>query len=228
MVPHSPQGRWLIGPLALRVCDWLVPLGALALAFVIGEAVALHHPPALDGHLLDWVAARISGGLQDSLVTVYRLTGKAFTPVLVLISMLYLMRQRRWRDLALLVTSCGGILVLVDVLLKPHFDRLRPPDSLIPLEGRSFPSGHAAGSVAFYMAMVVILSVDHPRRRWPLTLAAVAWMALIWLSTLVVRAHWPSDLLAGGAVGLAWLWLCLAGWRRLPGPPAADRSSPSD
>ncbi|MBM5800327.1 MAG: phosphatase PAP2 family protein [Cyanobacteria bacterium K_DeepCast_35m_m2_023] len=33
-------------------------------------------------------------------------------------------------------------------------------------------------------------------------------------STLVVRAHWPSDVIGGAAVGLAWLGLCLAVWRR--------------
>lgn len=205
--------------MAIRTRDWLVPLAALALAFVLGEAVAEGHPPALDQHLLDWVAAHITGWGQQLLVLVYRLTGKAFTPVLVLGSIVLLTWRRRWRDLALLCASTGGILLLVDLALKPHFDRDRPPDSLIPLDGRSFPSGHAAGAIAFYGALVVILSLDHPRRRLPLTLLAGAWVALIWLSTLVVRAHWPSDLIAGAAVGLAWLGLCLAGWRTIPWPP---------
>jgi undecaprenyl-diphosphatase len=204
--------------MAIRVRDWLVPLAAVALAFVLGEAVAEGHPPALDRQLLDWVAGHITGTLQQLLVLVYRLTGKGFTPVLVLASILFLALRRRWRDLVLLCSSTGGILLVVDLLLKPYFDRSRPTDSLIPLDGRSFPSGHAAGSIAFYVAMVVILSVDHPQRRWPLALLAGAWVALIWLSTLVVRAHWPSDLIAGGAVGLAWLSLCLAGWRTIPWP----------
>ena len=42
---------------------------------------------------------------------------------------------------------------------------------------------------------------------------ASAWITLVWFSTLVARAHWPSDLLAGGAVGTAWLTVCLALWR---------------
>ena len=207
-----------MGLAGIRARDWLLPLAALVLAFVLGEAVAEGHPPALDQQLLQWVGGHITGRLQDALVLVYRLTGKAFTPVLVLISIVFLALRRRWRDLVLLCASTGGILLVVDLLLKPLFDRNRPPDGLIPLDGRSFPSGHAAGSIAFYVVMVVILSVDHPRRRWPLTLLALAWVGLIWLSTLVVRAHWPSDLIAGGAVGVAWLSLCLAGWRTIPWP----------
>ena len=206
-------------PATIRARDWLVPLAALALAFVLGEAVATHHPPAMDRQLLAWVSRHITGGLQQAMVWVYRLTGKAFTPVLVLASIAFLGLCQRWRDLILLCSSTAGILLIVDLLLKPHFDRSRPPDSLIPLDGRSFPSGHAAGSIAFYVAMVVILSADHPQRRLPLGLLTAVWVGLIWLSTLLVRAHWPSDLIAGGAVGLAWLCICLAGWRTIPWPP---------
>lgn len=203
----------------IRASDWLLPLAALALTFALGVAVAGDHPPALDNQLLDWVGAQFSAPVHDWLVLVYRLTGKTFTPLLVLASIVLLLLRRRWRDLALLCVSTGGILLLVDLVLKPHFDRNRPTDALIPLDGRSFPSGHAAGSIAFYVAMVVILSVDHPRRRGLLSLVVGCWVALIWLSTLVVRAHWPSDLIAGGAVGLAWLSICLAGWRTIPWPP---------
>jgi undecaprenyl-diphosphatase len=113
----------------------------------------------------------------------------------------------------MLAMATGGILVIVDMLLKPHFDRARPPEALISLEGHSFPSGHAAGGIVFYFALVAILSAGNPKRRLPLALLAVIWVALVWFSTLVVRAHWPSDLIAGGAVGVAWLSLCLAWWR---------------
>lgn len=196
-----------------------MPLAALGLLFALGEAVAGPEPPALDRELLDWVGAQISGSTRDWLLLVYQLSGKTFTPVLVLALLLLLGLRRRWRDLMLLCTSTAGILLLVDLVLKPLFDRIRPIDALIPLDGRSFPSGHAAGSIAFYVAVVVITTVDHPRRRWPLSLLTGTWVLLIWLSTLVVRAHWPSDLIAGGAVGLAWLSLCLAWWRLTPWPP---------
>jgi undecaprenyl-diphosphatase len=99
------------------------------------------------------------------------------------------------------------------MLLKPNFDRARPPEALISIEGHSFPSGHAAGGIVFYFALVAILSAGHPKLRLPLAMMAIIWVSLVWFSTLVVRAHWPSDLIAGGAVGVAWLSLCLAWWR---------------
>jgi undecaprenyl-diphosphatase len=118
--------------------------------------------------------------------------------------------------------ATGGILILVDLVFKPLFSRQRPPGSLLPLDGHSFPSGHAAGAVAFYFAMVVILGSHHPRLRRTLAVVACALVGLVWLSTLYVRAHWPTDLLAGAAVGLAWLTVCLACWRD---PPTADPQS---
>jgi undecaprenyl-diphosphatase len=72
--------------------------------------------------------------------------------------------------------------------------------------------------VAFYGAMLVILSLHYPQLRRPLAIATTLWIALVWLSTLYARAHWPTDLLAGGAVGLAWLTIGLGFWRQ-PSPP---------
>jgi undecaprenyl-diphosphatase len=117
--------------------------------------------------------------------------------------------------------ASGGILILVDLVFKPLFSRNRPPGSLLPVDGHSFPSGHAAGAVAFYFAMVVILASHHPRLRRALVVGACLWVGLVWLSTLYVRAHWPTDLLAGAAVGLAWLTVCLAFWRE-PAPAAVQ------
>jgi undecaprenyl-diphosphatase len=138
----------------------------------------------------------------------------------------YLVLKRWWRDLRLLVMASGGILILVDLVFKPLFSRDRPPGKLLPVDGHSFPSGHAAGAIAFYFAMVVILGCHHPRARRPLAIAACLWVGLVWLSTLYVRAHWPTDLLAGGAVGLGWLTVCLAFWREAP-PATLHSGEPS-
>ena len=198
-------------PLLFR--DWTVVGASVLLLSLLAQLVDSPNPPELDESLLHWLGQHIQGPIRQMLLQVYRMSGVGFTGCLVLAALVFLVLKRWWHDLTLLALATGGILAIVDLWLKPLFDRARPHAKLLVVDGRSFPSGHAAGSVAFYFAMVAILSLHYPRLRTPLTLGALAWIALVWLSTLVARAHWPSDLLAGGAVGLAWLTTCLALWR---------------
>ena len=67
----------------------------------------------------------------------------------------------------------------------------------------SFPSGHSA--TAF--AMAVALGFLMPRLRPPLVVLAVA----IALSRIVVQAHFASDIVAGGALGIGAARV-VAGW----------------
>ena len=213
-------------PAPFRTRDWLVPLSALVLALALGAAVAKGETPNIDKQILTWIGVNITGMARVALIGVYKASGVTASFLLVFTAIIYLLLSRRWRDMTMLAMATGGILVIVDMLLKPHFDRARPPEALISLEGHSFPSGHAAGGIVFYFALVAILSVGHPKRRLPLALLAVTWVALVWFSTLVVRAHWPSDLIAGGGVGVTWLSLCLAWWRSSTRVLVADGRPP--
>jgi membrane-associated phospholipid phosphatase len=205
----------LIKPMQMEVKlpDWIVLAGCVAVVGVLGASIDPRFPPAFDVEALTWIRSHLEGGLGDALIQIYRFSGVGFTAFLVLASIIYVVVKRWWNDLRLLVMASGGILVIIDLWLKPWFDRHRPPEKLLLVDGRSFPSGHAAGAVAFYGAMLLILAAHHPRWRTPLTIGACLWISLVWLSTLYVRAHWPTDLLAGAATGLAWLTLCKALWR---------------
>ena len=203
-------------PLTRR--DWLVVAAAVLLLLLLAHGLEGQDPMPFDDQLLRWLGLHLKGVASAVLVQIYRMSGVGFTGILVLAAVIYLIARRWWRDLGLLVMATGGILAIIDLWLKPCFDRARPHERLIVVDGRSFPSGHAAGSICFYLAMVAILSFHHPRLRLPLSIGAVAWISLVWLSTLAARAHWPTDLLAGGAVGVAWLTICLAYWRTLRAP----------
>lgn len=207
---------------ALRRRDVLVIAVCVALLLGLDWMIDPDRPPRIDAAILAWLADHLRGPVGDGLLQVYRLSGVHFTAFLVLAALIYVVLKRWWRDLRLLVMSTAGILMLVDLVLKPLFDRPRPPEKLLVVDGRSFPSGHAAGAIAFYGAMVVILASHHPQLRRPLLIGAGLWIGLVWLSTLYARAHWPTDLLAGGGVGLAWLTLCLGYWRL----PVEDSSQP--
>jgi undecaprenyl-diphosphatase len=199
----------------------LVVVAATVLVLKLASLVNGKEPPPFDEQLLTWLGTNLPGALRSTLLQIYRMSGVGFTASLVALALFHLVRKRWWHDLGLLVCSTAGILAIVDIWLKPLFDRSRPHEKLIAVDGRSFPSGHAAGSIAFYLAMVAILAYHHPRLRLPLSIGALSWIALVWLSTLAARAHWPSDLLAGGAVGGAWLTICLAYWRSARSAPPA-------
>jgi undecaprenyl-diphosphatase len=180
---------------------------------LLSQWVDPRRPPTFDEAVLTWLGEKLEGPIGAVLLQVYRVSGVHVTGFLVVAALIYVVLRRWWNDLRLLVTATAGILGIIDLILKPLFDRARPPDKLLVVDGRSFPSGHAAGAVAFYGAMLLILSFHYPHLRRPLAIGACLWVALVWLSTLYARAHWPTDLLAGGAVGLAWLTVCLGFWR---------------
>lgn len=200
---------------------WLVALGPwralvavvtlLAFVFWAPSLAAIPEPPG-ELAILAWVHQVISPPLGVLLTSVYQLSGKHVSAILVLAMLILLGLRRRWAELGCLIVGAGGILLLVDLCFKPHFNRLRPSGSLLAeISGRSFPSGHAAGAVVFYFLSCTLLAAQYPRLRRPLFVIASVWVALVWLSTLYVRAHWPSDILAGAALGYVWLSFCLAG-----------------
>jgi membrane-associated phospholipid phosphatase len=75
--------------------------------------------------------------------------------------------------------------------LKPLVDRRRPDGG-----GRSFPSGHTAiaGAGAGFI---------HLRYGWPYALPAYAAAAFVGYSRVHAQRHHTSDVLAGGALGIA-------------------------
>jgi len=69
--------------------------------------------------------------------------------------------------------------------------------------GEGFPSGHALGSMTVGAAAVVI--AWSTRLRWPVLLAALAFVGLVGVSRIYYTAHYPSDVLGGWALGAAWV-----------------------
>jgi len=114
-----------------------------------------------------------------------------------------LMTQRRMA--ALWVTASVGGGVLLSNVLKYSFDRPRP--ELVAHAARvftsSFPSGHATAAAAYFGALIYVAGALRPSARALVrTLAGLA-IVLVALSRVMLRAHWPSDVLGGIALGLA-------------------------
>lgn len=102
--------------------------------------------------------------------------------------------------------TVGGL--LLTLLLKEGFARPRP--DVVPHLTRtltaSFPSGHAMLSAVVYLTLGLQLSALVPRRRLKAYVLSIALLltVLIGVSRVYLGVHYPTDVLAGWAAGLAW------------------------
>jgi undecaprenyl-diphosphatase len=123
----------------------------------------------------------------------------------------FLWIQRQPRLIVLLLASAAGGFV-INAAMKAVFARPRP--SVVPhlreVFTPSFPSGHAALSAVVYLTIGVLLFEVVRGRTARLYCLAVAMAAtgLIGLSRVYLGVHYPSDVLAGWAAGIAWATAC--------------------
>lgn len=103
-------------------------------------------------------------------------------------------------EVALRMVAAGMIGFAVYKLLKSRTTRLRPYQVLggiragiDPLDAFSFPSGHTLHAVAFTLVAVSYFPA--------LVSVLVPFTLLVALSRVVLGLHYPSDVLAGAAIG---------------------------
>ena len=113
----------------------------------------------------------------------------------------WLIRARRRAD-ALWLISVPLTADLLLQILKYSFHRQRPePFFGLPTpDSYSFPSGHALLSTVFYLTLAILMT-----RKLSIRLAAAGLAFLIGLSRVYLGVHYPTDVLAGFAVGAFWI-----------------------
>jgi membrane-associated phospholipid phosphatase len=99
---------------------------------------------------------------------------------------------------------------LITEIAKYAASRPRPTTALVIAPSTSFPSGHALGVMVGVLALltVVLPIVRHPLGAWLVALGAVT-VAAIGIGRVVLNVHYPSDVLAGWALGYAYFVACL-------------------
>lgn len=116
-----------------------------------------------------------------------------------------------WRGQRLLVALAPGIALgstgAIVAVTKQLVGRARPDLAvrLVADKEASFPSGHSADSVALFVTLAVVVAaviLRRPLARACTVGAAVLLSGLIGLSRLILAAHWPTDVIAGWALGL--------------------------
>lgn len=176
--------------------------------------------PTVDARITTWLVGHRDATLTAVLRPVTHLADPVvITAVLVVAAVILILWGRR-RAAAFVLVSSVGTALLVQVV-KLIIGRARPAtaDRLVSVTGAAFPSGHAAQSVACYLALAVVVAwLSRSRSAW---LAAVVAASLICLlvgvSRVYLGVHWASDVIAGWSLGAAWLAgtvavFAVAGW----------------
>jgi len=231
-------GMFLVGGL-------LVAVAGTAAFVALARHVRSGTTQAFDDAVIRWMGAHQSPALDAVMVELTALGTGTVVLVIVTVAALFLtLTQHKYPAILLLVSTFGGL--VLNGVLKLGFNRPRPEIFLPPVHtvSSSFPSGHAMSSAIVYGTVAYLAARLHKRRwaRWLVMTAALVFIGLISFSRMYLGVHYPSDVLAGVVVGLAWAGFCMAtleaiqkfGLRRAPrilkdekpAPGGADSSRP--
>jgi undecaprenyl-diphosphatase len=143
----------------------------------------------------------------NEIVTVFTYVGDAkVLGAICIIGVLVLFLFRKWLSGVLLLSSIG-ISYGFNIALKNFYGRERPlGDRLLEEDGFSFPSGNAMVGTSFYLFAAYLLYQRY-QKSWLLWLGVIL-PFLLGLSRIYVGVHYPSDILAGFSIGVAFC-VCL-------------------
>jgi undecaprenyl-diphosphatase len=209
--------RWSrIEPLTLMAVA--IP-AAVVLAFAtLGRAVGAGSTRAFDEAIL--LAMRAPGNLADPVGPLWfqemmrDFTALGSTGVLTFMVLAiagFLAMTHKGHAAMFVVLSVGGG-VLLSETMKALYDRARP--DLVPhgteVYSASFPSGHSMMSAVVYLtlgALVARTQANRGVKRYIVSLAVILAL-LVGTSRVYLGVHWPTDVLAGWALGGAWALVC--------------------
>lgn len=121
---------------------------------------------------------------------------------------LYFLYKRFWPELTMVVIAWlgeGGIWLV----LSQYFNRPRPTFSIsfwTQAPGPGFPSGHTFSAVMCYGLLAYLLVPKIGSRIWKVMVILTAVLVILYIgfSRVFVGDHYPTDVLAGYGLGVAW------------------------
>ncbi len=119
------------------------------------------------------------------------------------LSAMYLFLKKYWFRLTYwLVVLSGSIVINRSVKVLLHRARPHLWQSPAPELDYGFPSGHVMSSMTLVAALLIL--TRKTRWRWTVATVGGAFVVLIAWTRLYLGVHYPSDILAGWAVSIAW------------------------
>jgi|GEM_PF-2440522 len=133
-------------------------------------------------------------------------SGQVTVPIALSLVAMELRRGRNKSAKAIVITWLGGLMLHVTVKLIYRRKRPKLFPALTQAGGYSLPSGHTVTAVVTYgLVASTVNAYLKPSWRWFPTTTACAIVTAVGTSRAYLGVHYPSDVFAGAAVGLAWL-----------------------
>lgn len=229
---YATVGIFLIVGVAIAVA------GTLGFA-QMGDWVKDGATQGMDVATLEWLKTHHTPLLTQMAVELTYLGTGTVVFMIVAVAALFLWHTKHKHSAILLLASVAGNIILNGVL-KFAFHRPRPTvfDWQTTAVSSSFPSGHAMSATVTYgtVAYLVIRLQKHTWSRLLTGIAASLLILLICSTRLYLGVHYPSDVVAGIIVGLAWAGFCMAtleaslllGRRRAPQDVVEERRAPRE
>ena len=184
-------------------------VGFAALAEVVREG----YTQPFDNAVLRWLGAHHTPLLTTIMTEVTPLGTGIVVLTVVGITTAFLWHTEHKHSARMLLAATAGNILLNNVL-KLFFDRERPSifEWGTHAASSSFPSGHAMSATVVYGTVAYLLArlQKHAWSRTITLLLAVIMIVLICLTRLYLGVHYPSDVLGGIIIGLAWSGFCMA------------------
>lgn len=199
--------------ITLLVCFALF-LGAAIGFGALADEVREGDTASVDQTILRSINERASPELDGVFLVVTEIGGVIGISVITLAALIFLLVKRYYKQATIVFASVAGA-TLVNIVLKTMFARTRPDlwEQLITETSYSFPSGHAM--LSSVVAAVLVALFWRTRYRIAAIVAGLLFMLSISFSRLYLGVHYPTDVLGGWLVGIAWVIIVVSmvdGW----------------
>ena len=166
--------------------------------------------------LIEWIQKAL-GSLNSTVGTVLSFIGGEIGLLLVLLIVLFCWKKESGKRLALIVAAVNTWLPMIKAAVTRPRPYMEYPDRVqgvadfgnsasmddVAAQGYSFPSTHSASTTALFIPLA-----QEVKKKW-MWIAAVVISFLVGVSRAVNGMHYPTDILAGWALGLAGAGVCL-------------------
>ena len=198
--------------LKVLVVSVLFVLSLFVFAFIADEAV-LEQEKSFDDKVFAFFGSFSTAGVVQvmKIFTFFGSVQFLFPAYVVLVG--YFLFRKKYRygsDIAIIGLTSS----LMMFTLKELFHRERPSLPIIRgISTYSFPSGHALSSFILCSIFIFIIRNGHwkPLYKWIATVLLLMFALTIGISRIILKVHYPTDVIASFCLGIAWvifsLWL---------------------